>query len=156
MGGEIGIRKHRTRTRAPQILIFDSSFPLSLRFDLEPIISSLFQDQNLMKRLPIRKWSPAWTGTIRSRLVLAFHIILLVQARKNTHTFLLLFDVATEMMLTTNIILSLAFLSVTFAANNFVGLTASNAIGGRSPYTCRTQAQVSFTASFLRSAHDHW
>jgi hypothetical protein len=32
---------------------------------------------------------------------------------------------------------------VAFAANNFAGITASNAIGGESPYTCRTQADVS-------------
>ncbi|XP_006457881.1 hypothetical protein AGABI2DRAFT_190276 [Agaricus bisporus var. bisporus H97] len=56
------------------------------------------------------------------------------------------------MMLTTNIILSLVFLSVTFAANNFVGLTASNAIGGRSPYTCRTQAQWNDLANTARNS----
>jgi len=31
------------------------------------------------------------------------------------------------------------------AVNNFKGLTVSNSIGGAATYTCRTQAQVSFS-----------
>ena len=31
------------------------------------------------------------------------------------------------------------------AVNNFKGLTVSNSIGGATTYTCRTQAQVSFS-----------
>ena len=34
-----------------------------------------------------------------------------------------------------------------FATNHFVGIAASNSIGGTSTYTCRTQQQVTFSTS---------
>lgn len=37
-----------------------------------------------------------------------------------------------------------------YAATNFYGMVAANAVGGKAPYTCRTQTDVSFLLPFSR------